>query len=34
MNLEDIKDKKSLTWGDLVNCIESVSLLHLGFLAV
>ena len=24
MNLEDIKDKKSLTWGDLVDCIESI----------
>lgn len=24
MNLEEIKDKKSLTWGDLVDCIESV----------
>lgn len=24
MNLEDIKNKKSLTWGDLMNCIESV----------
>lgn len=24
MNLEEIKDKKSLTWGDLMSCIESV----------
>ncbi|MBR3490210.1 MAG: hypothetical protein IKH36_01845 [Bacilli bacterium] len=24
MNLEDIKDKKSLTWGDLIDCIESI----------
>lgn len=24
MNLEEIKDKKSLTWGDLVDCIESI----------
>lgn len=24
MNLEEIKDKKSLTWGDLMSCIESI----------
>lgn len=24
MDLEEIKDKKSLTWGDLMSCIESI----------
>lgn len=24
MTFEELKDKKSLTWGDLMNCIESV----------